>query len=70
MISIIEDLHSKECFTQDKLLVCDFKIWKVNDTMNKFVPMRKIWKLHENGIKSDFTTYTNKDRASSQIYFG
>ena len=43
-------LPSEEC----KPLLCDFKTRKVKDTMIKFVPRRKIWKLHKENVKSDF----------------
>ena len=54
-----------ECITQHKPLECDFKIWKVKDTRRKFVPMKKIWKIHEDCVKIDFTSY-NIHRASNQ----
>ena len=46
----VKVLPSEEC----KPLLCDFKTRKVKDTMIKFVPRRKIWKLHEENVKSDF----------------
>ena len=58
-------LPSEECTTHRKALVCDIKIRKVKDTRRKFLPRRKIWKLHEDSVKSDFRSYINKYRASS-----
>ena len=47
-------------------MVRDCQIRKIKDTRRKFVPTRKIWKLHEDSIKSDFKSYSNKYRASNQ----
>ena len=47
-------------------MVRDCQIRKVKDTRRKFVPTRKIWKLHEDSVKSDFKSYSNKYRASNQ----
>ena len=58
-------LPSEECTTHRKALVCDIKIRKVKDTRRKFLPRRKIWKLHEDSVKSNFRSYINKYRASS-----
>ena len=56
----------KECITQHKILVCDFKIRKVKDSKRRFVFRRKIWKLHEDNVHSDFKSYIIKYIASSQ----
>ena len=45
---------SEKCITQYKPLLCDFKIRKIKNTI-KFVPRKKIWKLHEDNVKSDFS---------------
>ena len=44
----------EEYITQHMSVICDFKIRKVKDIRRKFVPRRKIWKLHEDSVKSDF----------------
>ena len=45
--------------TQNKPPVCDFKIRKVKDTRRKFTPGRKIWKLFEDKVKTDFSSYND-----------
>ena len=62
----VKVLSSEECITQYKSLVCDFKLTKVKNTRRKFAPRRKIWKLHEDSIKSDFRSYINQYRVSDQ----
>ena len=62
----IKVLPSEECITQRKPLVYDLKIIKVKDTRKMFVPRIKIWKLHEDSVNSDFSSYINKYRDSSQ----
>ena len=62
----VKVLSSEECIIQYKSLVCDFKLTKVKNTRRKFVPTRKIWKLHEDSIKSDFRSYINHYRVSDQ----
>ena len=62
----INILPSEECISQYKPLVCDFKIRKVKDTRKNFVPKKKIWKLHQDSVNSDFRSCINQDRASSQ----
>ena len=47
-------------------MVCDSKIRKVKGTKRKFVPIGKIWELHEDSVKSDFRHYINNYRPSSQ----
>lgn len=42
--------------------VCDFNIMKSKDTWEKFVPRRKVWKLHKDYIKSDFSSFSSKYR--------
>lgn len=44
--------ENQECITQDKPLTCDFKIRKVKSTRKKFLSSRKIWKLHEDNVRS------------------
>ena len=57
----IKVLSSEECITQHKTLLYDFKTRKVKDTRIKFVPRRKIWKLHKDNIKSDFRSYSPQE---------
>ena len=47
----------EEYITWHKPLVCDFKIRKVKDTRRKSAPRRKIWKAHEDNVKSDCRSY-------------
>ena len=53
-------MSSLEYITQHKSSVCDFKARKVK------VTRKKIWKLYENSIKSDCSSYMHKYKASSQ----
>ena len=46
---------SEKCITQYKPLLCDFKVRKIKNTRIKFVSRKKIWKLHEDNVKSDFS---------------
>ena len=46
--------------TQHKTLIYEFKIRKVKSTR------RKIWKLHEDSLKSNFSSCINQYRATSQ----
>ena len=46
----------------------DFEKIKVKDTRREFVPGRKVWKLHEDSVKSDFSSFINKYRESNQKY--
>ena len=59
-------LSTEECTTQHKPLLCGFKISKIKDSRRKFLPRRKIWKLHEDRVKSDFRSYINQYRVRSQ----
>ena len=45
-------MKSEECITKDKPLVCDFKTRKVRNTRKRFVPGRKIWKVHEDSVET------------------
>ena len=56
----------EEYITWHKPLVCDFKIRKVKDTRRKSAPRRKIWKVHEDNVKSDCRSYIKQYIASSQ----
>ena len=62
----IKVLHNEECITQHKPVSCDYKMRKVTGNRRMFLPRRKIWKLLENGVKSDFRSYINNYGASSQ----
>ena len=55
----------EEYITQHKPLVCSFKIRKIKNRRN-FEPSRKIWKLHEDSVKGNFSSYVKKYGASSQ----
>ena len=56
----------EEYITQHKPLVCSFKIRKMKNIRRNFEPSRKIWKLHEDSVKGNFSSYVNKYGASSQ----
>ena len=50
-----------------KLLVCDLKETKLKVNGRKCVPRRKIWKLHEDSVKSGFSSYVNNYREIGQV---
>ena len=60
LVKLIKILTSEECITQHKTLIYEFNIRKVKGTR------RKIWKLHEDSLKSNFSSYINQYRATSQ----
>ena len=60
LVKLIKILPSEECITQHKTLIYEFKIRKVKSTR------RKIRKLHEDSLKSNFSSYINQYRATSQ----
>ena len=62
----IKALPSEEFITQYKPLACDFMIRNIKDTSRNNAPRRKIWKLHEDSVKRDFSSCINKYRQSSQ----
>lgn len=41
-------------------MICDFKIRKVKETKTKFASTIKIYKLHEESARSDFSSYVKK----------
>ena len=43
-----------------------FKIRKMKDNKIKFVPMRKIWKLSESSIRSNFKSYMKEFKQNSE----
>ena len=51
----IKFLPGEGFVTQHKLLLFDFNMKKVKETRRKFVPRRKIRKLHEGGVWIDFS---------------
>ena len=54
---VFERNNRNDCITQRKPLVENLKKTKIKDNSNKFAPTRKIRKLHEDIVKSDFTSY-------------
>ena len=47
----IQVLPSEKCITQYQPLIFDFKMRKVKDIRTKFLPRKKIFKLHEDSVK-------------------
>ena len=47
-------------------MVCDFKIRNVEDTNKELPPKKKLWKLCEGSIRSDFSSYVKELRENSE----
>ena len=62
LLKDIKVIPSEECIAQHKPVICNLKIKKVKSTRRRFVPRRKIWKLHESSVKSDFSLYVREFR--------
>ena len=52
--------------TQHTPLLRDFRIRTLKDKRRRFLPQRKIWKLHKDSLKSDFSSYINSCKVISQ----
>ena len=62
----INVLACEEFIIQQKPLIFDFKIRKINNTRRKFAFMKKTWKWHEDCGNSNFLSHINKYKESSQ----
>ena len=47
-------IPGEECALQHKLLTCDLKLTFKTPTPKPFVPKRRVWKLHDPALQSDF----------------
>ena len=62
----VKFLPSEKSITQQKSLVCDFKVRKVKDTRRSVVPRRKICKLYKDNVNSDSRSYINNCSTNSK----
>ena len=62
----MEVLTSRECITQYKLLIWDLMRRKIKNTRITLIPGRKIRKLHEDSVNSDFRSPINKYKEIGQ----
>ena len=68
-------LHIEECIAQHRPMKCNFKKSKRHQEKVKKDTWKKIWKLHEDSVKSEFNSYSNNYRnvrhgdASVEGYF-
>ena len=69
LLKDIKVVPSEECITQHKPVICNLKIKKVKSNRRRFVPRRKIWKLYESSVKSDFSLYVNNTTPSIEGYW-
>lgn len=63
----IEVLSSQQFMTQHKIKICHFKKRKVKDTRRNSIPTRKLWKLHEDNIKSDHSLYRKISQRDASV---
>ena len=50
----VKVIPGEECALQHKLLTCDLKLTFKNPTPKPFVPKRRVWKLRDPVLQSDF----------------
>lgn len=51
---------------QHERIMCDFKIKKVKETKIKFASRIKIYKLHEESVRSDFSSNVKDFKKSTE----